>query len=85
MLTSSPIASTQRIEFSIINSTGRKCSTEHVQIVQHTGKCSMKFKFSSKLSLKAESKTELNHHIEQLQQQPAQHRIHSFLKNRQHV
>ncbi len=38
----------------------------------------MKFKFSSKLSLKVESKTELNQYIGQLQQQLAQHGIYSF-------
>lgn len=80
MLTTYPIAQIQQVEFSINRTTHTKGYIGHFRIVQHNGKRSMSFNFSSKLSLNVDSQAELNQYIEQLQQQLAQHGIHSILK-----
>lgn len=80
MLTAYPIAQIQQVEFSINRTTHTKGCIGHFRIVQRNGKRSMSFNFSSKLSLNVDSQAELNQYIEQLQQQLAQHGIHSILK-----
>jgi hypothetical protein len=79
-MTSYPLTQIQQVEFRISSSTGTKDHMGHFRIVQHNGKRSMNFNFSSKLSLKSDSKAELNQYIEQLQKQLALHGIQSTLK-----
>lgn len=66
MMSSYPLDQIKQVEFSTSRTTHTGGYIGHFQILLRTGKRSKTFNFSSKLSLRADSQTELNQYIQQL-------------------